>query len=162
MEPLLWIALGVVLVIAELFTTTLFLIMLGAGAFAAAAAAALGVPLAGQALVFTVVSALTLVAVRPVIERHRRSAVDSGEEPFGVEAIEGSTAVVLERVDASQGMVKIDGELWSARAYDGTETYAPGDRVRIIEVRGATVLVWRDDLATPGELPGPDRPTPLP
>lgn len=156
MEPLLWIVLGVVLVIAEIFTTTLFLIMLGAGAFAAAAAAALGVPLAGQALVFAVVSALTLVVARPTIERHRRSAVESGEEPFGVEAIEGSTAVVLERVDADQGMVKIDGELWTARAYDGTQAYAPGERVRVIEVKGVTVLVWRDDMSAPGQLPEPE------
>lgn len=166
MEPLLWIVLGVVLVVAEIFTTTLFLIMLAAGAFAAAAAAALGVPLPGQALVFAVVSALTLVMVRPTIQRHRRSAAESGEEPFGVEAIEGSTAVVLERVDANQGMVKIDGELWTARAYDGTQVYAEGERVRVIEVKGVVALVWRDDLATPGELPGPveppgpDRPAP--
>lgn len=160
MEPLLWIVLGVVLVVAELFTTTLFLVMIAAGAFAAAAAAALGVPVAGQALVFAVVSALTVVAVRPIIQRHRRSAVESGDEPFGVEAIEGSTAVVLEQVDASRGLVKVDGELWSARAYDGTEVYAPGERVRVIEVRGATVLVWRDDLSATGELPGADQPAP--
>lgn len=160
MEPLLWIALGVALVIAELFTTTLFLIMFGAGAFAAAAVAALGAPLAVQVLVFAVVSALTVVAVRPIIERRRRPAGDSGGEPFGVEAIEGSTAVVLERVDTSQGMVKIDGELWSARAYDGTQAYAPGERVRVIEVQDATVLVWRDDLTAPGGLPGANRPAP--
>ena len=158
MEPLLWIVLGVVLVIAEIFTTTLFLVMLGAGAFAAAAAAALGAPVPVQALVFAVVSALTVVAVRPVIDRHRRSALEAGEEPFGVEAIEGSTAVVLEQVDAEQGRVKIDGELWMARAYDGTQVYAPGERVRVIEVKGVTVLVWRDELAGPGRLPGPDGP----
>lgn len=158
MEPLLWIVLGVVFVIAEIFTTTLFLIMFGAGAFAAAAAAALGVPLAGQALVFALVSALTLVAVRPVIRRHRQPAAETGDEPFGLEAITGSAAVVLEQVDADQGMVKIDGELWTARAYDGTQVYAPGERVRVIEVKGVTVMVWRDDLSVPAQLPPPDRP----
>lgn len=167
MEPLLWIVLGVALVIAELFTTTLYLLMLGAGAFAAAAAAALGAPVAVQVLVFAVVSALSVVAVRPIIRRHRRPAISSGGELFGVDAITGSTALVLEQVDASQGLVKIDGELWSARAYDGTQVYAPGERVRVIEVQGATVLVWRDDLSAPGELsgpkpgePGPDKPAP--
>ena len=43
-----------------------------------------------------------------------------------------------------QGMVKIDGETWSARSYDATQTFEPGDRVHVIEVRGATALVWRD------------------
>ncbi|MDG4831822.1 NfeD family protein [Solwaraspora sp. WMMD1047] len=155
MEPLLWIVLGVVLVIAEIFTTTLFLIMFGAGAFAAAGAAALGAPIGIQVLVFAAVSALTLVAVRPTIQRHRLSAAQSGDQPFGVEAIEGSTALVLEQVDSDAGMVKIDGELWSARAYDGTQVLAPGERVRVIEVRGATAMVWRDEFAAPDELPGP-------
>ena len=74
--------------------------MFGVAALAAAGVAALGAPVAVQALVFAVVSALSVVAVRPVIKRHRRSALESGEQPFGVEAIEGSDALVLEQVDA--------------------------------------------------------------
>ena len=152
MEPLLWIVLGVVLVVAEIFTTTLLLVMFGIGAFAAAGAAALGAPVALQALVFAVVSALTLMFARPTIKRHSRSASASGERPFGIEAIEGSTGLVLERVDADNGMVKIDGELWTARSYDATQVFAPGERVRVIQIRGATALVWRDDFST-GEQP---------
>ncbi|MFV2087561.1 NfeD family protein [Micromonospora sp. LOL_021] len=150
MEPVLWIVLGVVLAVAELFTATLFLVMFAAGAFAAAIAAALGAPVAAQALVFAAVSALTVVAVRPVIQRHRQSALSAGEEPFGVQAIEGASALVLERVDADGGQVKIDGELWSARSYDGTQVFAPGERVQVIQVKGVTALVWRDDLTGGG------------
>ncbi|MET8324494.1 NfeD family protein [Micromonospora sp. NPDC005189] len=153
MDAVVWIVLGVVLAVAEIFTTTLFLIMFGLGAFAAAGAAALGAPVAVQALVFAVVSALSLVVARPVMRRHRRTALESGEQPFGVEAIEGSTALVLERVDADRGLVKIDGELWTARAYDTTQTFEPGQRVRVIKVRGATALVWQDDVSSAGELP---------
>ncbi|MDG4840395.1 NfeD family protein [Micromonospora sp. WMMD967] len=153
MDAVVWIVLGVLLAVAEIFTTTLFLIMFGVGAFAAAGAAALGAPVAVQALVFAVVSALSLVVARPVIRRHQRPALDSGEQPFGVEAIEGSTALVLERVDAEHGLVKIDGELWTARSYDTTQVHDPGQRVRVIKVRGATALVWQDDVSSPGELP---------
>ncbi|MFY1637804.1 NfeD family protein [Solwaraspora sp. WMMB335] len=152
MEPVLWIVLGVVLAVAELFTATLFLIMFAAGAFAAAVVAALGAPVAVQALVFAVVSALTVVAVRPVIQRHRRPALETGEEPFGVEAIEGTEALVLEQVDADGGRVKIDGESWSARSYDGLQVFAPGERVRVIQVKGVTALVWRDEI-TGGDVP---------
>nr|WP_228532935.1 NfeD family protein [Micromonospora sp. ANENR4] len=144
---------GVVLAVAEIFTTTLFLIMFGVGAFAAAGAAALGAPVALQAVVFAVVSALSVAVVRPVVRRHARPALETGEQPFGVEALEGATAVVLEPVDADRGMVKIDGELWTARSYDATRTYAEGERVQVIKVRGATALVWQDDISTPGELP---------
>ncbi|RLK12555.1 membrane protein implicated in regulation of membrane protease activity [Micromonospora sp. M71_S20] len=152
-DAVLWIVLGVVLAVAEIFTTTLFLIMFAVGALAAAGAAALGAPVEVQAIVFAGVSALTVLGVRPTLRRHRRSALESGEQPFGVEAIEGSTALVLEQVDAGQGMVKIDGELWQARSYDASQHFAPGDRVQVIQVRGATALVWRDDVSPSGELP---------
>ncbi|MFG3702092.1 NfeD family protein [Micromonospora sp. NPDC047620] len=153
MDAVLWIVLGVVLAVAEIFTTTLFLIMFAAGAFAAAGAAALGAPVGVQAIVFAGVSALTVLGVRPTLRRHRRSALESGEQPFGVEAIEGSTALVLERIDAGQGMVKIDGELWQARSYDASQVFAPGERVQVIQIRGATALVWRDDVSPSDELP---------
>lgn len=144
MEPVLWIVLGVVLAVAEMFTATFVLIMLAAGAFAAAAVAALGAGLPLQALVFAVVSGLALAAVRPVIQRHARPAIESGGAPFGVEAIEGSMGLVLEQVDADRGLIKIDGELWTARPYDATQVFHPGERVRVIEVKGATAMVWRD------------------
>ncbi|SBV30770.1 Membrane protein implicated in regulation of membrane protease activity [Micromonospora krabiensis] len=150
---MLWIVLGVVLAVAEIFTTTLFLIMFAAGAFAAAGAAALGAPTPVQALVFAAVSALTVLGVRPVIQRHRRSALEAGEQPFGVEAMEGSTALVIEPVDTEHGLVKIDGELWTARPYDATQSFVPGQRVRVIKIRGATALVWQDDVSSGGELP---------
>ncbi|RLQ03628.1 NfeD family protein [Micromonospora sp. BL1] len=153
MDAVFWIVLGVALAVAEIFTTTLFLIMFGVGAFAAAGAAALGAPVALQAVIFAVVSALSVAVVRPVVRRHARPALETGEQPFGVEALEGATAVVLEPVDADRGMVKIDGELWTARSYDATRTYAEGERVQVIKVRGATALVWQDDISTPGELP---------
>ncbi|KIR61050.1 NfeD family protein [Micromonospora haikouensis] len=152
MDAVFWVVLGVVLAVAEIFTTTLFLIMFAVGAFAAAGAAALGAPTAVQAVVFAVVSALTVAVARPAIRRHSRSTSD-GAEPIGLAAIEGSTALVLERVDAEQGLVKIDGELWSARSYDATQSFDPGRRVRVIKVQGATALVWDDDVSTSGELP---------
>ncbi|MFB9546362.1 NfeD family protein [Micromonospora sagamiensis] len=152
MDTLLWIVLGALLAVAEIFTTTLFLIMFAAGAFAAAGAAALGAPVGVQAIVFAAVSALTVLTARPTIQRHRRSALSTGEQPFGVEALEGANALVLEQVDAEGGLVKIDGELWSARSYDATHVFVPGQRVQVIQVRGATALVWQDDIS-PGELP---------
>ncbi|MEU4569562.1 NfeD family protein [Micromonospora sp. NPDC023956] len=152
MDAVLWIVLGVVLAVAEIFTATLFLIMFAVGAFAAAGAAALGAPVAIQAVVFAAVSALTVLAARPTIRKHRRSTTEDGGQAFGVEALEGATALVLEQVDTDSGLVKIDGELWSARPYDATQVFTPGQRVQVIQVRGATALVWQDDVS-PGELP---------
>ncbi|GGK71973.1 NfeD family protein [Mangrovihabitans endophyticus] len=146
MEAVIWIVLGIALAIAEAFTVTFLVIFFAAGALAAAGAAALGAPLLLQVIVFAAVSGLSVGAIRPIIMRHQRPAVESGQTPFGLEAIEGSAGTVLEEVDAEHGMIKIDGELWTARAYDHTEKYQPGERVRVIKVRGATALVWRDDM----------------
>jgi membrane protein implicated in regulation of membrane protease activity len=138
----LWLVVAVGLAIAEVFTTTFVLIMLAAGALAAAATAALDGQLWVQALVFAVVSALALWLVRPAI---RRRLEDTGPEAsIGLAAIEGSMGLVLERVDSDHGLVKIDGEMWRARSFDGTQAYEPGERVRVIEVKGATAMVWKD------------------
>ena len=146
MESVLWIVLAIALAIAEAFTATFLIIFFAAGALAAAGAAALGAPLLLQAIVFAIVSGLSVGAIRPIIMKHQRSALESGEMPFGVEAIEGSAATVIEEVDTDRGLVKIDGELWTARAFDHTEKYLPGQHVRVIKVRGATAIVWRDDM----------------
>lgn len=157
MEPLLWVVLGVVLAVAEIFTTTLFLVMFAVGAFAAAATAALGAPVWAQALVFAGVSALSVVVVRPIIQRQLGDQAGEAASPFGADALPGAGALVLERVDAHGGVVKIDGEIWRARAYDATQVLAPGERVRVIEVRGVTALVWRDEFAPRQRLDEPPR-----
>jgi membrane protein implicated in regulation of membrane protease activity len=138
----LWLVLGVGLVVAELFTTTFVLLMFAAGAFAAAGAAALGVNVVGQGVVFAIVSALALWGVRPAIRRHLHSS--NQEAPMGLEAIEGSTGVVLEEIDESHGLIKIEGELWRARPYDATQVIPAGEQVRVVEIKGATAMVWRD------------------
>ena len=146
MEAVLWIVLAVALAIGEAFTAAFLVIFFAVGALAAAGAAALGAPILVQAIVFAIVSGLSVGAIRPIIMKHQRSAIESGERPFGVEAIEGSAATVIEEVDSDRGLVKIDGELWTARSLDHTEKYLPGERVRVIKLRGATAIVWRDDM----------------
>jgi membrane protein implicated in regulation of membrane protease activity len=140
--PVIWLIAGVLLAIAELFTLDFVLIMISAGAFAAAAAGLAGVPIPIQVVVFAVVSGLGLLAVRPAIKRH----IHRGAEPavMGLDAIEGSEATVIEEVAEGRGMVKIGGELWSARPYDITQTHNVGAVVRVVEVKGATALVWRE------------------
>lgn len=143
MDVVLWVILGVALAVAEIFTTTLFLIMFSVGAVAAAAAAALGAPVPVQAGVFVAVSALTIAAVRPVLRRHLSRP---GPVGMGIESMQGASAVVVEHVDADQGMVKIGGELWQARSLEGFGTYPPGERVRIVDISEGTALVWREDM----------------
>ena len=59
----------------------------------------------------------------------------------GTAALVGTRALVLERVDADGGCVKIGGEVWTARAYDEDEVIEPGTRVDVLKIEGATALV---------------------
>lgn len=142
MPAVVWLIVGVVLAVAELFTLDFVLIMLGSGAFAAALSGALGAPVPVQLLVFAVTSVLGLVAVRPAIRRRLHRGAE--HKPMGVEAIEGDQATVVEEVAEGRGMVKIGGELWQARPYDATQRFAEGEQVRVVEIRGATALVWKE------------------
>ncbi|WP_344318728.1 NfeD family protein [Actinocatenispora thailandica] len=144
MAAIIWLALGVVLAVAEAFSLSFVAIMVAAGAFAAAGAAALGAPVWLQGLVFALVTAATLAAVRPMIVRYQRSSAERADhEPMGVAALEGADAMVLESVDEHHGLVRIEGEEWTARSFDATQTFEPGERVQIIKIKGATALVWR-------------------
>ncbi|MEV4276666.1 NfeD family protein [Actinoplanes xinjiangensis] len=146
MEALIWVVLAIGLAIAEAFTVTFLVIFFAAGALAAAGAAALGADLLVQLIVFAVVSGISVAALRPIIMRHSRPAVETGGRPFGIEALAGSLGIVIDEVTGDRGMIRIDGELWQARSADDQETFAPGDRVRVVELQGATLLVWQDDL----------------
>jgi membrane protein implicated in regulation of membrane protease activity len=140
--PVIWLIAGVLLAVAELFTLDFVLVMFAAGAFAAATAGLVGAPVVAQAIIFAATSALGLAAVRPAIKRR----LHRGSEPavMGVEAIEGTQAIVIEEVGDDRGMVKIGGELWRARAYDATQVIEAGAQVRVVEVKGATALVWKE------------------
>jgi membrane protein implicated in regulation of membrane protease activity len=146
MEAVIWIVLGVLLAIAEAFTVSFLIIFFAVGALAAAGAAALGAPLLLQVVVFAIVSGLSVGAIRPMITRRQEQEIGPGETRFGLDAVEGTKGTVLEEVGADRGLVKIDGELWQARAFDHTDKYMPGERIRVIKLEGATAIVWRDDM----------------
>ena len=139
--PVIWLVAGVLLAIAELFTLDFVLIMLAVGAFAAGVVG-LVLPVPVQVVAFAAVSVLGLVAVRPAIKRHLHRGADPAV--MGMDAIEGAEATVVEEIAEGRGMVKIGGELWSARAYDATQIIEAGAQVRVVEVKGATALVWKE------------------
>jgi membrane protein implicated in regulation of membrane protease activity len=143
---IIWLVAGIALAIAEMFTMTFVLIMFAAGALAASAVAAFDAGLTWQILTFAVVSALALAVVRPIVGRQLER--QGSETPIGLRALEGETALVLETVDGEHGLVKIGGEVWRARPYDASQAIEVGERVLVIEVKGATAMVWRDSDGT--------------
>ncbi|MEU6116175.1 NfeD family protein [Streptomyces sp. NPDC047117] len=113
--------------------------MFAVGAVAGAAVAALGGGTVMQVIVFAAVSVALVAVVRPIANRarSRRPGMASG-----VDALKGRQATVLERVDSSGGgRIKLNGEVWSARALDDSQVYEPGQKVDVVDIEGATAVV---------------------
>jgi membrane protein implicated in regulation of membrane protease activity len=141
MDSIVWIVLAAVLGVAEIFTLTASLGLLAIAALAAAGAAALGLGPFAQFVVFAVVSVAGLVGVRPLVKRQLRPRYGP-QHRFGVAALVGRQARVVQEVTGHAGRVRIGGEEWSARAYDETLVIPAGTTVDVIEIEGATALVY--------------------
>jgi membrane protein implicated in regulation of membrane protease activity len=136
---LLWLVIAVVFGIAELFTLTAALGVLGAAALVPAALAAFGVPLPVQVVVFAAAAAVGVVLVRPLaLEHMRRPQVDR----FGVEALLGKRAFVIREVSDRDGLVRIDGEDWTARSADEDTVIPEGAAVSVMRISGTTAYVY--------------------
>ncbi|MFD5723468.1 NfeD family protein [Streptomyces sp. NPDC127036] len=140
MDPwLIWLIAAGVLAVAEIFTLTAALAVLGAAALVTAAVAAAGLPPAMQFLVFAVLTAISLFFVRPLAARH---LFKPQAERFGVDALVGRSGYVVSQVTGLGGRVRIGGEEWTARAYDETLAIPPGATVDVMEIEGATAVVY--------------------
>jgi membrane protein implicated in regulation of membrane protease activity len=134
-----WIIVAVALAAGEILTMGFFLGPLALAAMLAAVVAALGGGIALELAVFIIASIASLAFIRPIALRHLRTPA---RLRTGTAALVGSRAVVLQRVDALGGQVKIGGEVWSARAYDEHQVIEPGKRVDVVKIEGATALVY--------------------
>jgi membrane protein implicated in regulation of membrane protease activity len=115
--------------------------MFSGGAAAGAITAALGAPAVVQVIVAIVATLLLLGFVRPIARRH---LVGTDTHQTGTAALVGKQAVVLTEVDAHDGRVRLNGAEWSARSYDHTQRFATGETVRVMEIDGATAVVWKE------------------
>jgi membrane protein implicated in regulation of membrane protease activity len=123
-------------------TLDLVFLMLSAGALAAAAAAGLGAPFGLQLVIAIGVAIGMLGVVRPIALRHLRTPAAIRT---GTDALVGSGAVAIARVDAHGGQVKLKGEVWSARTYDPSMVIEPGRNVEVVQIDGATAIVYESE-----------------
>ena len=136
---LIWLIAAVIFGVGEIATLGFFLAPFAGGALVAALLAAVGAGAAVSWAVFLVVSVVLLAALRPIARSHRKQAP---RLRTGTAALVGRSGMVIERIanDEGVGCVRLDGEIWTARAFDD-EVIEPGTRVQVIEIRGATALV---------------------
>lgn len=128
---LIWLAIGVGFILAELMAPGFIVIFFGIGALIAGATAFFGFSLQMQIVVFGVSSLTLLLLLRrymaPIFHGSSSSEGDAGgEEDHAI----GAQAEVVEAITPShQGRIKFQGTFWTAEADEEIEA---GTIVRII------------------------------
>ncbi|MHB8492349.1 MAG: NfeD family protein [Solirubrobacteraceae bacterium] len=137
-----WVVMAGLLGAGELHTGGFYLAPFAVGALAGALFGALGAGIVVSAVGFVAVSLLSMGALRPLARRQRRLGPALRT---GAAALVGRPATVIERIANHEGVgcVKIDGEVWTARSYQEDDVIDTGERVEVVEIRGATALVAR-------------------
>ena len=142
---ILWTILGVVLVIAEVFTPGFVLLWFGVGALAAALAAFVGAGLAAQFIIFIVVSTALTALSRTIFVNYFTARGEPDGLKTGVASLPGQVGTV---VTSSQGAlhvgaVKVFGSVWTAYPAEGEPPLEAGDRVVVERLQGASIYVRR-------------------
>lgn len=138
-----WLIVAVALGVAEFFTLTLAFGLLAAAALVAAVVAGLGGSVLAQFLAFAITGGVGLLIVRPIA---RRQMTHPSPVREGSYALTGKKAVVIEEVTGTQGLIKLSGEVWSARALDEDQVIPAGTLVDVMEIEGATAIVYPREL----------------
>jgi membrane protein implicated in regulation of membrane protease activity len=136
---IIWLIVAVVLGVAELLTTTLALGLIAVAAVVAAIVGGFHLGLTWQLAAFIVAAGAGLGVVRPIAIRHLKQPPSLRT---GTAALVGRSAIVLEEVTEHGGRVRIDGEEWSGRPYDETLVIPVGTKVDVMQIKGATALVY--------------------
>ena len=139
MEWWMWLAAGLVLVVAELATPGGFVIIFfGIGALAVGALSLLGLVTnpALQFLLFSVLSVASLAIPRARLQPRANTPPSSN-----VDSLVGVVAMVQERMaPRAIGRVEVRGSMWAARNTSDI-TLDPGQRARVAAVDGLTLAV---------------------
>lgn len=134
-----WLILGVLFLIAEIFTPSFFIMWFGIGSFAAMLVAFLFEnSVLYQAIVFIVVSLIFVLFTRKMAQKMsgKPSRLISQDEMIGKDGVVSETITA----DGGKGLVRINKDIWRARPLKDQEILA-GVKVKVIELKGVTVTV---------------------
>lgn len=139
-----WLALIVVFLLIEASTVTLVSTWFAVGALAALIAGLLNAPVWLQVMVFVLVSAAALSALRPLVRKYVTPKITK----TNVDAVVGSTGLVTVAIDnvSAVGQVKLGAMYWTARSTAGNRI-PEGTLVQVDRIEGVKVFV------TPVEVP---------
>ena len=144
MVSAIWLVATVILSIIELATMGLVTIWFAAGAAVAFLLSLFGAPLYLQIGVLLVVSIAVLVLVRPIAASHFNNRL----KKTNIDAYVGRKLIAKTDIDNLHGAGKVDmdGSTWLAASSVDNIVISKGEEVRVVEVRGAKLIVEREGL----------------
>lgn len=150
-----WLTIAAVLGLAELASLDFTLLMLAAGALAAAGVSAFVPGLLWLQIIIALITATAmLVAIRPLMARKFHH---TGELKTGSAHVVGRTGTVVKEIHPDGGgSIRLGGDLWTARPFDEVSTIAPGTRVEVMEIDGATAVVYPTGEPIDHQLDNPE------
>ena len=136
---ILW-AIGVLFfIIMEFMTLGLTHIWYAFGCFLAGIAAYNDASIFLQLVIFIVSSTVLVLLTRPIAEKY----VNGKTKRTNIDRLIGQTAIVKETINnkKEQGVVRINGMDWTARAEEIDEVILKGKPVEILDIQGIKLIV---------------------
>lgn len=133
-----WLAAALAAGVIEVATVDFVFLMVVGGSLIASISGAVGLPFALQVLIFAASTVALMVTVRPPLKRWAQTTPHTHT---GSRALVGQQARVLEPVSDRSGLVKLAGEVWTARTTAENQTFEVGSMVYVVRIDGATALV---------------------
>ena len=134
-----WLVLTIVLAVIELTTLGLITIWFAIGSIFALFVALLGGNTWVQLIIFVIVSALTMLTVRPLATKYINSKV----KKTNIDAVIGRKLIAKTDIDNVKGTGKVDmdGSTWLAASSIDEVVINAGEEVRVVRVSGAKLIV---------------------
>ena len=134
-----WIIVCILGLILELSSGDFFIMCFAIGALVAIIPSVLGASITWQVIVFAVVSALSLMFVRPVALKYFHKSKD--ERLSNADALIGQEGRVSQTIEAGGfGRVAVDGDDWKAKSVDG-QAIEKDTKVRIVSRESIIITV---------------------
>jgi len=145
---ILWIVLGVVLIVAEIFTLGFVLFWFGIGAIAAAFVGGLGFGLGLQFLTFAGVSIVLTALSRTILAKYF-SHGDNDTMKMGIDALPGQigTVTIASKGALQEAAVKVYGSTWTAFPISSEDSLIEGEKVEVVRVQGSSIYVQKIEAA---------------
>ena len=136
---LIWVIISILCLILELSSGDFFLLCFAIGSAVTAIVTGCGANLTVQIITFAVVSALSLLLVRPALIKKLHKP--HRERLSNAEAMIGQQGRVSEPIEAGgYGRVAIDGDDWKAKSVDGS-AIDKDTRVRVVKMESIILTV---------------------